>query len=215
MITVARVRTKIKTANIGRMKDFVPKDLTTCFVNAKYLVRFAFQVGIFRHHVHQPLYIYIYIYQFVFLRCTLYCYYIIVFISFNWCIYSISECVNKYYSCDAWAAYGFCERLQGYMTKHCAKACNTCGKIVTTRKTTPKPTTQATTRATTQATTRATTQATTKPTTRATTKPTTRATTKPTTQATTPKTTSEPQAITLPTKKFTGIGRVYIQLYMT
>ena len=62
VITVARVRTKIKTANIGRMKDFVPKDLTTCFVNAKYLVRFAFQVGIFRHHVHQPLYIYIYIY---------------------------------------------------------------------------------------------------------------------------------------------------------
>ena len=146
-----------------------------------------------------PTFIYIYIYQFVFLRCTLHCYYIIVFISFNWCIYSISECVNKYYSCDAWAAYGFCERLQGYMTKHCAKACNTCGKIVTTRKTTPKPTTQATTRATTQATT----------------KPTTRATTKPTTQATTPKTTSEPQAITLPTKKFTGIGRVYIQLYMT
>lgn len=44
VITVARVRTKIKTAKIGRMVDIVPKDLILCFVIVKYLVEFAYQV---------------------------------------------------------------------------------------------------------------------------------------------------------------------------
>lgn len=40
----------------------------------------------------------------------------------------VGDCQNDQDDCAVWAAYGYCYSYEEYMTRHCAKSCNFCGR---------------------------------------------------------------------------------------